>query len=558
LVDIISGDTVKLILENKEEIVSLSNVRSRCDDKDASIVNHFNLEAKEFLRKKLVGNKKIMVKIDYRRTLEKTKGDKKIEEERRYVTILVNNKSIAVELVAAGLATVQKRQDQEKSESYDNLLRADAEARKTNKGMHGQINKKKGFRSNDELILKENEKNPTKIIADASKIALTNKDKKIKAVVVRVFNGARFKLYLPDENVTVIFSLDGVSAPSFGKAPKPFSKESLLFSNENLYLRDVNIIVDRIDSVKGLTFIGTLFLNDKDYAIDLLNEGLGTMTKSAAKLKSYTAYQKAEIASRTAKKNIFSIEQEERKPQVTNSKNAVVQGNPQVFQVRVTEIADASHLYLQTPDSAEFLGKVDAEMKLLNLDESQPDESFKPQVKEYVLAKFSEDKNWYRGQVLSIEKSTYTVFYIDFGNKEKVKVTSLRKLAPDSELAKIKPQAKEAFLAYVHFHHTNYKSESLSLVKDFCQGEDLVARHEYSLGKNIYVSLFDSKGKYNLNADLIVNGFAFVTSNYLLTEGPTKELFAKQIEELKKKEQEARQEKSGLWQDGDVYGSDEE
>eukprot|EP01080_Neovahlkampfia_damariscottae_P004341 gene4341-7697_t len=560
LVDIISGDTVKLLLDDKEEIVSLSNVRSRSDDKDSEIVSHWNIEAKEFLRKRLVG-KKLNVKVDYRRKLERKQGEKKIEEERRYVTILDKGKSISVELVSAGLAVVQKYRDQEKSDSYDSLLKADSDARKTKKGMHGSVNKKKGFKTNSELILKgENDKNETKITADASKICITNRDKKVRAVVSRVLNGARFKLYLPDESVTIIFALDGVSAPSLGKDPKPFSKESLLFAQENLYLRDVNVYFDRLETKKGLTFIGSLFLNDKDFALDLLNQGLGTLTKSASKLKNFEKLQKAEVSSRAAKRNIFSIEQEERKPSTnqSNNRNGIVQGNTQVFAVRVTEIDSAGHLYLQTPDSAELLEKVDSEMKLLNLDESEVDKDFKPKVKELVLAKFSEDKCWYRAQILSNEKQYYTVFYIDFGNKEKVKVSALRKLDQESELAKIKPQAKEAYLAYVHFHGANFKTESLNLVQDFCQGEDLVARHEYSLGKNIYVSLFDSKGKFNLNADLIVNGFAFVTNNYHLTEGPQKDLFEKQLNELRIKQQEAKNEKSGLWADGDVYDSDEE
>ena len=65
-------------------------------------------------------------------------------------------------------------------------------------------------------------------------------------------------------------------------------------------------------------------------------------------------------------------------------------------------------------------------------------DDYTPNVGDFCCAKFSEDGNWYRSLVLQIccltesgEKNvTAEVFYIDFGNIEKVDVKDLRELLP--------------------------------------------------------------------------------------------------------------------------------
>jgi len=73
------------------------------------------------------------------------------------------------------------------------------------------------------------------------------------------------------------------------------------------------------------------------------------------------------------------------------------------------------------------------------------------------------------------------------------------------------------------------------------------------LEKKLYLSIFDKDHKFCLNADLIRNGFAIVsTSPYL-----KKEEFVKPLDELKKQEEKAKSEKLNLWSSGDIYENED-
>lgn len=54
-----------------------------------------------------------------------------------------------------------------------------------------------------------------------------------------------------------------------------------------------------------------------------------------------------------------------------------------------------------------------------------------PQTGLVYAVQFSEDKNWYRARVDSIDVTTADVTYIDYGNKEKVPFQRFRELKPD-------------------------------------------------------------------------------------------------------------------------------
>jgi len=64
-------------------------------------------------------------------------------------------------------------------------------------------------------------------------------------------------------------------------------------------------------------FLGSLFFEDKDFAIPLLENGLATLNSSAKRLKNFEKYQSAEDNARKQKKNLDSIQ----KPIVINHMN---------------------------------------------------------------------------------------------------------------------------------------------------------------------------------------------------------------------------------------------
>ena len=70
-----------------------------------------------------------------------------------------------------------------------------------------------------------------------------------------------------------------------------------------------------------------------------------------------------------------------------------------------------------------------------------------PEEGDFLCAQFSEDKQWYRAQVLGGEGNEFEVLYIDFGNSEVLSLASLRGL--DENLASYPPMAFECFLSGV-------------------------------------------------------------------------------------------------------------
>ncbi|CAB0001957.1 unnamed protein product [Nesidiocoris tenuis] len=90
-------------------------------------------EAREFLRKKLIG-KKVNVKVDY------TQPARDNFPEKQCCTVLINNTNVAEAMLAKGLCTLiyHKQTDDQRASNYDVLLAAENKAIKNNKGVHSK------------------------------------------------------------------------------------------------------------------------------------------------------------------------------------------------------------------------------------------------------------------------------------------------------------------------------------------------------------------------------------------------------------------------------------
>ncbi|KAF3819322.1 hypothetical protein GH733_013472 [Mirounga leonina] len=164
----------------------------------------YMFEAREFLRKKLIG-KKVNVTVDYIRPASPATETVPAFSERTCATVTIGGINIAEALVSKGLATVirYRQDDDQRSSHYDELLAAEARAIKNGKGLH----------SKKEV--------PIHRVADIS--GDTQKAKQFlpflqragrsEAVVEYVFSGSRLKLYLPKETCLITFLL----ADLFGK-----------------------------------------------------------------------------------------------------------------------------------------------------------------------------------------------------------------------------------------------------------------------------------------------------------------------------------------------------
>ncbi|XP_062850728.1 staphylococcal nuclease domain-containing protein 1 isoform X3 [Trichomycterus rosablanca] len=160
----------------------------------------YMFEAREFLRKKLIG-KKVNVTVDYIRaaTAGTETGPLPAFPERTCATVTIGGINTAEALVSKGLATVirYRQDDDQRSSHYDELLAAEARAIKNGKGLH----------SKKEV--------PIHRVADIS--GDTQKAKQFlpflqragrsEAVVEYVFSGSRLKLYMPKETCLITFLL---------------------------------------------------------------------------------------------------------------------------------------------------------------------------------------------------------------------------------------------------------------------------------------------------------------------------------------------------------------
>ncbi len=113
-------------------------------------------------------------------------------------------------LVSEGLAATQHhRDDEEKSPRYDLLVAAENAAKVAKKCIHSPKEYKKS--TTNDLT------NPQKAKAYSGSLMRAGK---VKAIVEYVFNGSRYKVFVPAENCHIIFALENLkspqpSAPSF-------------------------------------------------------------------------------------------------------------------------------------------------------------------------------------------------------------------------------------------------------------------------------------------------------------------------------------------------------
>jgi hypothetical protein len=63
------------------------------------------------------------------------------------------------------------------------------------------------------------------------------------------------------------------------------------------------------------------------------------------------------------------------------------------------------------------------------------------------VAQYTEDNNWYRGQILNVGATEVEVLFVDYGNKQRTPVTLLK--AIEQEFVKLPPQAYHCSLAGV-------------------------------------------------------------------------------------------------------------
>ena len=554
-----TADTVYLRGKSGDEKrASLSSIRQPKPTDPKQVP--FQADAKELLRKKLIG-KHVKIIRDGRK--EANEGF----EARDVVTILLNDKNVALQIVEAGYASVirHRQDDSDRSPAYDDLLAAEANAQTEQRGMWSpKTPTAKNYQDYSETLQK------AKIQS-----SVLQRQKRIPAVVDYVKSGSRFTVLIPRENAKLTFVLSGIRAPrsarNANEKSEPFGQEAHDFANRRCMQRDVEIDVEATDKVGG--FIGTLYLNRENFAKLLLEEGLASVHAYSAEQSGHANdLFAAEERAKSTKKGMWhdydpsitdGVEELSLTEPTTNGHNETPV-KKDYRDVLVTHIDPATmHLKLQMI-GASTSNALNTLMSSFASYHRAPPSSEKalsgaPKAGEFVSARFSEDGEWYRGRIRRNDREAQKadIVFIDYGNSETLPWSELRPLSAQFAIQKLKPQAVDAGLSYLQFSTSKeYIEDAVHFLQDLTDGKRLVASVDFEEkdGGGLWVTLFDAEKEggeeESMNAEVVSEGLAMVGRKLKAWEA--KNGGGKVLGALRKREEEAKDDKRGMWEYGDI------
>ncbi|MCJ1470211.1 hypothetical protein MMC07_008856 [Pseudocyphellaria aurata] len=556
-----TADTIYFRSKSGVEVrASLSSIRQPkpTDPKQAP----FQADAKEFLRKKVIG-KHVRVAVDGK----KAAADG--YEEREVVTIIINNKNVALLLVEAGYASVirHRRDDDDRSPYYDELLAAEETAQKDEKGMwSSKPPSAKTYQGYSENVQK------AKIQS-----SVLQRQKRVPAIVDFVKSGSRFTILIPRESARLTFVLSGIRAPRSARNPsekaEPFGQEAHDFANRRCMQRDVEIDVENVDKVGG--FIGSLYINRENFAKLLLEEGLANVhAYSAEQSGKSTELFAAEQKAKDARKGMWHdfdpdaptsagddpANQTASSSSATPATGASANDAKQDYRdARVTHVDSATCTLKVQLVSASTTTALDAMEKSFRAFHVSPPASSSslpgpPKTGELVSARFSLDDEWYRARVRRNDRETRRaeVLFVDYGNTELVSWDRLRPLTLDKFGPQVlSAQAVDVVLDGLRWPaRGEYLADAVRFLEDRLGGREVVLRvhgktadggsggsGSSSSGNNaLRVTMFEAE--VDVNEEVVGEGLAMVAA------GGGKG--------LKDKEEEAKGERRGVWEYGDL------
>jgi len=374
-----------------------------------------------------------------------------------------------------------------------------------------------------------------------------------RGIVDMEFAGSRLKIYVPKESCYIILSISAIRCPNAKESA--LGKEVKNFVHDLIHQHDVEF--DVITQDRSGTFIGNLWVNRKNLATTLLEEGYASILYGAVKDSEYASEyinaeemaKKKKIPGRLWESWDEEAEAAKKKARAEETKET---HKPKIeyIDVMVTEILDGSHFFVQIvgPDGE----KLEDLMSALALQD--PGEPYTPKVNEYVKAQFSADDTWYRAKVTgTTANGEFIVFYVDYGNSESLPVSRIRKLDPTFGESKLQGQAREARLAYVKVPglDEDFGEEAAQFLREMVLGKTVMANVEFKDGNVFYLSLGDRESGVHVNAALLRQGLARV-------ERVRGKYLQPLIEKLKEEESQARAHHSCIWEYGDPGSDDDE
>jgi len=180
-----------------------------------------------------------------------------------------------------------------------------------------------------------------------------------------------------------------------------------------------------------------------------------------------------------------------------------------------------------------------------------------PKAGDLVSAKFTQDGVWYRARVRRNDRDARTseVVYVDYGNSEVQPWSALRPLdAAKFGVPRLRPQAVDAALSFLQFPPSpEYLADAVSFLNDIVLERELVANIDFTDARDnnmLWVTLMDPKAALgqSINAEVAAEGLAMVPKKLRPFERAAPEV----LTQLKKLEAEAKTERRGMWEYGDL------
>ncbi|NWT79314.1 SND1 protein, partial [Lanius ludovicianus] len=497
----------------------------------------YMFEAREFLRKKLIG-KKVNVSVDYIRPASSATETVPAFSERTCATVSIGG--IALFGGGNGDCLPLPGQDEEQGAG----LEEDVEAIKNGKGLH----------SKKEV--------PIHRVADIS--GDTQKAKQFlpflqragrsEAVVEYVFSGSRLKLFLPKETCLITFLLAGIecprgarNAPGLVQEGEPFSEEAALFTKELVLQREVEVEVESMD--KAGNFIGWLHIEGVNLSVALVEQALSRVHFTAERSPYCKALLAAQDAAKQRKEKVWSHYEEtpvEEVVPVLEEKERTANYKP----VFVTEITDDLHFYVQDVETGAQLEKLMENMRAEVGAHPPVEGSFAPRRGDFCIAKFV-DGEWYRARVEKVESGGKVhIFYIDYGNKEMLPPTRLAPLPPAFSPRVLPPQATEYSFAFIQVpQDEEARADAVdSVVRDIQNTQCLLNVEHLGPGcPHVTLQFADSKSDV---------GLGLVKEGLVMVEPRKERQFQKVITEYLNAQEAAKSARLNLWRYGDFRADD--
>ncbi|XP_046390934.1 staphylococcal nuclease domain-containing protein 1 [Ischnura elegans] len=341
---VLSGDTVIVWGQPRngppaEKTITLANIavpklgrRATPKGGEETKDEPFAWEAREFLRKKLVGQE-VLVKYD-----------KSAERNNRvYGCILLGKDENTAEnmtnlLVSEGFASV-RRENARQATELTQLIELEDAAKAAKKG-------KWGANPQDHV------RNPKKI-DNLRQFCDKHERKPFQAIIEHVRDGSTVRVYLLPDFYSITLMISGIRCPTIkldqdgNPNPAddvPYSKEARYFVESRLLQRDVEIV---LESVSNNNFVGSIVHPKGNIAEILLKEGLAKCVDWSMALV-HGGPEKLRAAERFAKEHKVRL-WKDWSPSTNNSLTAVKEKE---FTGTVTEIVSADALMVELPDGS--------------------------------------------------------------------------------------------------------------------------------------------------------------------------------------------------------------